>query len=160
MLRINTSRLHSALLACAAAAALLLVGCSKADQDRSVGQQIDSAVASAEKKTEAAGSEIRKEVAQVRQEAGQASADLKQRAQNAANNVADKVQDATITASVNAELAKDGDLSALRIDVDTVGGKVLLQGTAPSSEARERATRLAADVQGVRSVDNQLEIRS
>lgn len=157
---ISSRKLNTTLLASAAAAVLFIAGCGKTDEDRTVGQQADAAVASAEQKTQSAGSEIRKEVAEARQDAGQASAELKQRAETAANNVADKVQDATITASVNAELAKDADLSALRINVDTVGGKVLLQGTAPNSEARERAARLAANVQGVTSVDNQLQVRS
>ncbi|NRF71589.1 BON domain-containing protein [Aquincola sp. S2] len=68
------------------------------------------------------------------------------------------INDAAITASVNARLARDNELSAMRIDVDTVGGKVALKGTAPNDSARERATQLAQAVDGVRSVDNQLAI--
>jgi len=73
--------------------------------------------------------------------------------------VGDKVADAAITASVNAELAKDAQLSALKINVDTSAGHVMLRGTAPSPDARERATRLAMAVKGVTAVDNQLEVR-
>ncbi|MBI3369988.1 MAG: BON domain-containing protein, partial [Burkholderiales bacterium] len=50
-------------------------------------------------------------------------------------------------------------LSALRIDVDTNNGNVRLSGVAPSVTARERASRLAAAVKGVNSVDNRLEVR-
>ena len=57
------------------------------------------------------------------------------------------------------ELAKDATLSALRIDVDTRDGHVMLSGTAPSTSARERATTLAANVKGVNSVENRLEVR-
>jgi hyperosmotically inducible periplasmic protein len=70
-----------------------------------------------------------------------------------------KVQDAAITASVNAELARDPGLSALAIDVDTNGGHVVLSGTAPDAPTRERATQLASAVRGVSGVDNRLEIR-
>jgi hypothetical protein len=66
--------------------------------------------------------------------------------------------DATITAMVHAELAKDSTLSAMRIDVDTVDGRVLLRGVAPDAAARDRATRAAQGVQGVKSVENQLSV--
>ena len=78
----------------------------------------------------------------------------------AADSAGSKVDDAAITVAVNAELAKDPTLSALRINVDTSGGRVLLKGLAPDSAARERATQLAAAVRGVKTVDNQLEVKS
>ena len=70
----------------------------------------------------------------------------------------DKVEDAVITASVKTEIAKDADLSALHINVDTDNGNVALRGTAPSLTAKEHATTLAAAVKGVTSVDNKLSI--
>ena len=73
-------------------------------------------------------------------------------------DVNDKVADAAITASVNADLAKDTELSALQIDVDTTNGHVVLRGTAPSEAARERAARMASNVHGVTSVNNQLTV--
>ncbi len=76
----------------------------------------------------------------------------------AADKVGDKVADAAITTSVKAELAKDTLLSMLKINVDTDAGKVALRGTAPSNEARERATTLAGGVKGVLAVDNQLTV--
>ncbi len=79
-------------------------------------------------------------------------------AKNAGEVAGGKVSDAVITSSVNAELVKDPALSALRIDVDTSGGRVALKGAAPSQAARERATQLASAVKGVVSVDNQLRI--
>ena len=74
------------------------------------------------------------------------------------SDFADEALDAAITTAVNAELAKDSDLSAFKIDVDTSSGRVVLNGTAPSEQARDRATQLAAGVQGVVSVDNMLTI--
>ena len=76
----------------------------------------------------------------------------------AADKVGDKVADAVITTSVKAELAKDTMLSMLKINVDTDNGRVALRGTAPSNEARERATTLAGAVKGVVAVDNQLTV--
>jgi hyperosmotically inducible protein len=78
--------------------------------------------------------------------------------ERAAADVSDKVKDAAITTAVNAKLAQDKTLSAMRIDVDTIDGKVSLRGTAPDPPARQRATTLASAVDGVVSVDNQLVV--
>jgi hypothetical protein len=78
--------------------------------------------------------------------------------ERAATDVSDKVKDAAITTAVNAKLAQDKALSAMKIDVDTVDGKVSLRGTAPDPAARQRATTLASAVDGVKSVDNQLVV--
>ncbi len=84
------------------------------------------------------------------------------RAGNAAENtgakMSDKIDDAMITTSVKAELAKDSNLSATKINVDTTQGRVMLKGMAPSNEAREHATALAKSVKGVTAVDNQLKV--
>jgi len=77
---------------------------------------------------------------------------------NAATKMGDKIDDAMITTSVKAELAKDSNLSAMKINVDTSQGRVSLKGTAPSNEAREHATTLAQNVKGVVAVDNQLKV--
>jgi osmotically-inducible protein OsmY len=74
--------------------------------------------------------------------------------------VAATADDIAITARIKTELAKDPSLSALRIDVDTREGLVSLTGSAPDNAARERATRVAAAVKGVLSVDNLLVVNS
>lgn len=130
-----------------AVATLALAGCSRED-NRSAGQQIDSTVAKAERRTDDATAAV-----------GKAADTVAGKIDSAATTVRNKVADASITASVNAELAKDPALSALRINVDTTDGQVLLKGTAPDRTARDRATRLAAGVKGVSKVDNQLEVR-
>ncbi|KQP37431.1 BON domain-containing protein [Pseudorhodoferax sp. Leaf274] len=79
---------------------------------------------------------------------------------NMAQNVERKIDDATITASVNASLAKDPDLSAMKINVDTKSGVVTLNGPAPTPAAKDRATSLAQAVQGVAGVNNNLEVRA
>ena len=70
------------------------------------------------------------------------------------------MDDAAITTKVNAELAADKDLSAIKIDVDTKDGVVTLTGPAPSAGARERATEIAKNVKGVTSVNNQLTVKA
>jgi len=132
------SRLSSLAAAIALASAFGLAACNRAEEPRTAGQQVDVAVDKAKEAAERA-----------RAATEQAAAGAK---------VA--VTDATITASVKAELARDSELSALSINVDTSEGRVALRGTAPNATARDRATRLAAAVEGVRSVENQLTLKS
>lgn len=127
-------------------AALALSACSREDQDAAA-NRVDDAAAQVEQKA----GEIKTDVGRSLEEARQAGSD-------AADRLGDRVADASITTAVNAELAKDPDLSALAINVDTVDGRVQLIGKAPNQAARERASVLAAAVDGVRAVDNRLVV--
>ena len=141
----------------AAASALMLGACGKNDE-RTVGQKIDGAISTTEKKAEQAKRDMSKEMAEAQAATERATDAVVQKVEKAAGKVGTAVADATVTASVNAELAKDAKLSALRINVDTTNGRVLLSGSAPDADSRERATRLAGAVKGVTSVENRLHV--
>lgn len=64
--------------------------------------------------------------------------------------------DAAITAAVKTALAADPALAAVKIDVTTRQGAVLLEGPAPDEGSRQRAEVLAAAPTGVTRVDNNL----
>jgi osmotically-inducible protein OsmY len=87
-------------------------------------------------------------------------ASMTEAAKKAGTAASATVDDAAITASVAAGLAKDPDLSAIKIDVDTKAGAVSLKGPAPTAAAKARAEEIAKGVQGVTSVNNQLEVKS
>jgi len=131
-----------------AGGALALTGCNKGSNE-TAGEKLDSAVA----KTEQAG-------ADAKAKADASTAGAKDAMKDAGATVAASVDDASITAAVSAGLAKDPDLSAIKIDVDTKGGTVMLKGPAPSAAAKSRAEEIAKNVKGVSSVDNQLEVKS
>lgn len=133
----------------AVVAALALAGCQKNADEKTAGEKLDGAMARVEQKAD-----------EVKADAKQESAETNQTMRTAADNAGDKVKDAGITTSINAELAKDSKLSALRINVDTVNGRVVLRGTAPDQVSKDRATTLAGHVDGVVSVDNQLNVGS
>lgn len=76
----------------------------------------------------------------------------------AASRTGDRIDDMQITTRVNAGLAADKELSAVRIDVDTHEGVVTLMGTAPTMTAKMRAADVARQVKNVKSVDNQLSV--
>lgn len=138
-------------------AALALGACSRSD-DRTAGQRVDDAVARVEQKADEMKRDTEQAMERGKQEAREAAAEMKDATRDAKAEASDKVADATITTTVNAELAKDDKLSALKIDVDTSNGHVALKGTAPDVVSKERATQLASAVKGVVSVDNQLRV--
>lgn len=143
-------RIQKSLIAATAVAALLaLAACGQKQDDTTVGQKMDSAV----NKTEQVASEVKTD-------ATNAAHDAKVAITNTGEKIAGKLDDATITAEVNAGLAKDATLSALKINVDTRDGRVTLKGPAPSADARERATEIAKAVKGVSAVDNQLTVNA
>lgn len=150
--------LTAAILLLAALGTAGLSGCDKKDGELTVGNKVDSAIAKTEQKAGEIKAEAGKELSEAKVAANDMAKNAKQAVANASEKAGDKVNDAMITTSVNAELAKDASLSALKINVDTSGGRVALKGTAPSTSARERATSLALAVKGVVSVDNQLSV--
>lgn len=120
----------------------------EAPRDTTVGQKIDGAVAQADRKAEEVKADVKDATAEMRADTSQAAA-----------TAGNAVKDAAITAAVNAKLAADPGLKALRINVDTAGGRVALSGDAPDPAARDRATVLARSVDGVVDVNNQLTIK-
>jgi len=150
-----------------AGAALTLAACDKSD-NRTAGEKLDSAVAKTEKAADTAAAKTGEAVKEAKAkvdasgtttEVKEGMANVKEAVKDAGAAVSATVDDAAITASVSAGLAKDPDLSAIKINVDTKAGAVSLKGPAPTAAAKARAEEIAKGVQGVTSVDNQLEVK-
>ncbi len=69
------------------------------------------------------------------------------------------VQDSVITAKVKANFLADNLVGAARISVETVNGTVQLSGFAKSPEEIARAQELAAQVDGVKVVKNDIQLQ-
>lgn len=143
-----------ALLIAALAGTMALAACDRTETAGADAQQADRTVAQNEQPSATA----RESAGET--PAGAAADELRQDGRELSARAADAVSDAAITTGVKAELAKDDTLSALDINVDTAAGHVALRGSAPSQVSRERATQLAAAVEGVLSVDNQLKLEA
>lgn len=131
----RTSRRLPLLAALTLAAAL--GACSRqTDEDLTAGQRVDNAIAGAK----------------------DSARDAQMSASDAATTTAQVSTDMGITAKVNAALVADDQLKATQINVDTRDGQVTLSGNAPDAQSRERATTLAAAVDGVKNVNNQLVV--
>jgi len=68
------------------------------------------------------------------------------------------LSDASITTKIKAEYAKDKEVSAMGIRVNTDAGVVTLGGTAKSKAEADKAVTLAKGVQGVTSVKNEIKV--
>ena len=69
------------------------------------------------------------------------------------------VDDVAITSKVKAELLESKRVDGLDVNVDSKNGRVTLRGWASSAAEAQTAAAIARDVEGVKSVDNQLEIK-
>ena len=68
-------------------------------------------------------------------------------------------QDNRISAVIRSRFRADAELRNASLTVVTRRGRVTLQGHVPSFELRDRAMRLATDVNGVAGVSNHIAIR-
>lgn len=81
-------------------------------------------------------------------------------AEHAGANAGRVVDDSVITGKVKAALVADPTTKAHQISVETFQGVVQLSGFVDSKEARSRATQVAQQVDGVKDVKNDLELRN
>lgn len=79
--------------------------------------------------------------------------------ENASANAGRVVDDSVITGKVKAALVADPTTKAHQISVETFKGTVQLNGFVDDAAARKRASEVAGNVEGVRNVQNNLELR-
>lgn len=138
-------------------AALMLAACDKPAAPRAdagtAGHKIDVALERTQEKLAEATEKTKEQLAVAGRKTHEALAGAGEQAEKGSTS------DTAITASIKASLLKDPDLSALKIEVDTTGGVVALNGTAPSPEAATRAGRIAEATKGVREVHNHVSAK-
>jgi hyperosmotically inducible periplasmic protein len=69
------------------------------------------------------------------------------------------IDDAAITAQVKTALLQDPEVSGLDINVETFKGTVQLSGFANTERERQHAGTLARSVEGVQSVQNDIQLK-
>jgi osmotically-inducible protein OsmY len=148
-----------------------LAACGKKPEEQTVGQKLDAAVEKTEQAAADAQRKAQEAVQSTTAKVEEGASKVEAAAQNAAQSAGDAAKqaagaalgaadDAAITAQVSAGLAKDPDLSALKIDVEVKAGVVTLSGPAPTAKAKERATEIAKAVKGVGAVNNHLVVKA
>jgi osmotically-inducible protein OsmY len=100
------------------------------------------------------------DVQQVKDQLAQKGEVVLKKAESAGEKLADATADARITAAIKTKYAREPQLSALSISVNTTGGKVTLSGWASSPEAIKTAMNLAIQTDGVSEVVSTLQVKS
>ena len=72
--------------------------------------------------------------------------------------VKEELSDAAITTRIKTEFAKDKEVSAMKISVDTEKGVVKLSGSAKSKAEADKAEQIAKSAKGVVSVKNDIKV--
>jgi len=130
--------IKTCLLAASSLALIALAGCDKPAPAETAGKKIDQAMDKMGKKVEQTAERAKVQTAKAEQ----------------------AMDDTAITAKVKAGILTEPGLKVLKIDVDTKDGLVTLTGSADSAQDVQRATQIASNVQGVKSVDNRLAVSS
>jgi len=79
---------------------------------------------------------------------------------NSTQKAGDKIDDAALTTKVKTALMAEPGLRSLEINVDTRDNIVTLNGTVDSQEKKQRAMQIAQKVEGVKSVSDNLVVKS
>ena len=128
---INTYKRTTLLAAILAGTALVTAGCGDRNPNQTVGQKVDRATDKVASATE-----------------------------RAATKTGAAVEDATITTKVKSAVLAEPGLKTLQIGVDTKEGVVTLSGTVDTPVLKDRAMQIAQQVDGVRSVVDNLSIKT
>ena len=70
------------------------------------------------------------------------------------------IDDSVITATVKTRMLDNPDVAGTSITVETLNGTVMLSGFAKNTLERTTAERIARDVEGVKSVKNEVVVRT
>jgi len=154
---------RAAALGLSACLASCLAGCSRPGDDTAVKAGKD---AQGNPYVHVDGKQVDRNLQKAGRELKGQARDLGQAVQRSAQEVDQKVgpvarqmlDDASISARIKAKLVADPEVKSLRIDVDTVDGRVALNGTVPTADQREEAEKLARHTEGVKSVANLIQV--
>lgn len=92
--------------------------------------------------------------------ASETYAQAKSEAREGYNDASATMGDAAITAKVKSSIIAEPNIEAMNINVDTANGVVTLRGTVHSSAESDRVEDIARKTEGVKSVDNKLDIQA
>ena len=93
--------------------------------------------------------------------AGYAADNMSKDKPSVTEKIKENVGDAVITTKIKVEFAKDKQVSAMNIKVDTDDkGVVTLSGNAKSKAEVDKAVKIARDTKGVNSVKNEIKVQA
>lgn len=88
----------------------------------------------------------------------EAASDAADYARDVAERTGDYLSDSAVTARIKAALFQADQVSAGDINVETINGHVVLSGVVATDAEADLAVQLAKGVEGVKSVENDIEV--
>jgi osmotically-inducible protein OsmY len=130
------------------------------------GEKVDQNFDQAKKDFEAAGEQAKEGAQQVGEQVKEGAQQVGKALQRGAEKVAAEVQpaaeevlnDAGITARIKAKLLADPEVPGSYIDVDTLEGRVTLNGKVNTEEEKAEAEKLARHTEGVKEIVNLIQV--
>lgn len=107
---------------------------------------------------ETAGRKLDQVASDTSKKVGETVDKVEQKMSEQGAKTAQAFDDSEITAKIKAALLAESGLKSLHISVDTVHGVVTLSGSVDAKANSDQARALAASVEGVREVNNQLVV--
>lgn len=83
-----------------------------------------------------------------------------EKAGRAAEKTGDYLSDSALTAKVKTALIAETQLESMKIDVESSAGVITLSGEVPDKASITLASHVAKQVEGVKQVQNRLEVRA
>jgi hyperosmotically inducible periplasmic protein len=131
-------------------------GKTKVEVDR---EKVDQNLDEAKKNLDSAGREIGEGVKEGAERVGGALERGAKKLEAEVGPVAEEVMnDAGVTARVKAKLIADPEVAGFQIDVDTLEGRVTLNGRVASADQKAEAEKLARHTEGVTEVVNLIQV--
>ncbi|MDN7125327.1 BON domain-containing protein [Pseudidiomarina terrestris] len=134
---------------------LSLAACSQAEQEQAEDQS-QEAMQQADEAANDAGNAMEEAAEETKEAANEAMA----YAEDKSAEASDFLSDAAITARVKAAFVEAGQVDAMAINVETIDGQVVLSGVVPTADMADLAEQLAEGIEGVSSVENDIEVQS
>lgn len=161
--------ISSAAMICFVLSGLLAAGCQpnepdavEVSRDAQGDPQVHVDGDQVEKNLEEAGKELESGAREVGEAVNQAGEAVERGAERIEAEVGPVVRevldDAAITTRVKARLVADPDVNAFHIDVDTIDGRVTLNGKVATEHQRQEAGELAERTEGVVSIVNLIQV--
>jgi hyperosmotically inducible protein len=139
-------------------AMMLVSACGEGDKGKTPGQKLDSALGRAQEEGAKARASAERGLSEAKVATEKAVKQAADATREPRAKAGEALADGAITTKIKAELARDAELSALQVGVETDKRRVTLTGSAPNAASKDRAATLAKAVDGVTSVDNKLVV--
>lgn len=108
---------------------------------------------------EEAGDKAQETTNDVVEASKEAASDAAEYARDAADATGDFLSDSAITGRVKAAFLDADQISASAINVETIDGNVVLSGVVTTDAEADLAEQIAEGIEGVKSVENDIEVQ-